>query len=302
MQPKISIVVLNWNGYRGTIECIESLKKVTYPNYEVVLVDNGSTDGSEEILREKFPDVPFIQTGENLGFAGGNNIGIRHALSNGADYVILLNNDTVVDKEFVTAMVRVAEADKSIGILTSKIYFYDRPDTIWYAGAIFNLKTGRSRHIGYNKKDKGQYNKVRETDRACGCSMMVSRKVCETVGLMNPEYFCYGEEVDWSLRVKNAGYRVVFVPNSKVWHKISGSTGGAGKGFYLYYSVRNHLRLINTYLPFKSKVMSIVRDMLVIGRHLFSIFTVGVNKGYGIKNLWFGVRDYYHGRFGKREL
>ena len=300
--PKVFIIVLNWNGWKDTVECIKSLKKITYPNNKIILVDNGSTDNSEEILRKKFPDLELIQTGENLGFAGGNNIGIQYALSKGADFIILLNNDTIVDKEFVTELIRVAESDKSIGILSSKIYFYDRQDTIWYAGAIFNLKTGRSRHIGFKEKDKGQYDKVRETDRACGCSMMVSREVCETVGLMNQQYFCYGEDAEWSLRIKKAGYRVVFIPSSRVWHKISISTGGTVKGTNIYYSIRNQLRLVKTYLPFKFKVMNVLRDVIIAGRYVCSLYTMHVSKGRGLKNIWLGINDYYHGRFGKREL
>lgn len=300
--PKVAIIVLNWNGWKDTVECIESLKKITYPNNKIILVDNGSTDGSEQILRERFPEIKLIQTGENLGFAEGNNIGIRYALNKGADYILLLNNDTVVDRDFVTELVRAAESDKSIGILSSKMYFYDKPDTLWYAGAIFNLKTGRSRHIGYNEKDKGQYDKVRETDRACGCSMMVSREVCETVGLMNPEYFCYGEDVEWSLRIKKAGYRVVFVPSSRLWHKISISTGGTGKGNNIYYSIRNQLRLVKTYLPYSFKGMDTLRDIIILGRYVCSLFTMNVNKARGIKNIWLGINDYYHGRVGKREL
>lgn len=302
MQPKVFIIVLNWNGYRDTIECIESLKKVTYPNYEIILIDNGSTDNSEGTLRKEFPDLELIQTGENLGYAGGNNVGIKYAIERGTDYILLLNNDTVVDPDFLIELVKVAESDKSIGILSSKIYFYDKPDTIWYAGAIFNLKSGKSKHIGYNKKDTVEYDKVQETDRACGCSMMASRRVCETVGLMSPEYFCYGEEVDWSLRIRNAGYRVIFVPGSKVWHKVSASTGGRGKSYYIYYSVRNHLRLLNTYLPFKYKMLNLLRDMLVAGRYLLSLFTMNISKSDGIKNLWLGIIDYYRGRSGRRDL
>lgn len=302
MIPKVFIIVLNWNRHQDTIECIHSIRKINYPRYEIVIVDNGSTDGSEEILRHAFPDIKFIQNGENLGFAEGNNVGIRYALKNGADYTVILNNDTAVDEGFITELVKAAESDSSIGIASSKIYFYDQPDIIWYAGAILDLKTGKSKHIGYNEKDAGQYDTMRETDRACGCSMMISRRACEAVGLMDPEYFCYGEEVDWSLRTRNAGYKVVFVPGSKVWHKISATTGGTGTGYYLYYSVRNHLRLLKTYQPFTVKVFEIMRDALVIGRYVFSLFTMNVNKIRGIRNICMGITDYYRGRFGKRDI
>ncbi len=302
MTPRVFIIVLNWNRYRDTLECVNSLRKVAYTNYEIVIVDNGSTDGSEEILRKSFPDIKLIQTGENLGFAEGNNVGIRYALDNGADYTLILNNDTAVDAGFITELVNAAESDKAIGILSSKIYFYDRPDILWYAGAVLNLKTGKSVHRGYNEKDAGQYDAMRETDRACGCSMMISRKACEAVGLMDAEYFCYGEEVDWSLRAKNAGYKVVFVPGSKVWHKISSASGGAGTGFYLYYSVRNHLRLVKTHLPLKFPGLNTLRDVLIVGRYVCSLFTMKVNKVRGIKIIWSGMIDSYRGRFGRKDL
>jgi hypothetical protein len=302
MTPKVFIIVLNWNGHQDTIECIHSIRKTNYPRYEIVIVDNGSTDGSEEILRHAFPDIKLIQTGENLGFAEGNNVGIRYALKNGADYTVILNNDTAVDEGFTTELVNAAKSDSSIGIASSKIYFYDRPDIIWYAGALLDLKTGKSKHIGYNKKDAGQYDTIRETDRACGCSMMISRRTCEAVGLMDPEYFCYGEEADWSLRARNAGFKVVFVPGSKVWHKISATTGGAGTGYYLYYSVRNHLHLVKTHLPLKFPGLNILRDILIVSRYVCSLFTMKINKIRGIKIIWLGMIDSYRKRFGRKDL
>ena len=302
MTPKVFIIVLNWNRREDTIECVNSIRKINYPRYEIVIVDNGSTDGSEKILRSAFPDIKLIQNNENLGFAEGNNVGIRYALGNGADYVVILNNDTAVDEGFITELVNAAESDRSIGIVSSKIYFYDRPDVLWYAGAVLDLKTGKSVHIGYNEKDAGQYNTMRKTDRACGCSMMVSRRACEAVGLMDASYFCYGEEADWSLRVREAGYKVVFVPGSKVWHKISSATGGAGTGYYLYYSVRNHLHLVKTHLPLKFPGLNILRDVLIVGRYVCSLFTMKISKVRGIKIIWSGMIDSYRKRFGRKDL
>lgn len=302
MRPKVSVIVLNWNGCQDTIECIGSLKKVAYSNYEIIIVDNGSTDGSEAILRERFPGILILQTGKNLGYAGGNNAGIRHALNNGAEYILLLNNDTVVDPEFVTELVKVAEADDSIGILSSKIYFYDRPDILWFAGGKFSLRTGWSIQAGYGERDTGQFDEIREIERACGCAMMVTKKVCEETGLMDDSFFCYCEETDWSLRAEKAGFKNVFVPASKVWHKVSSSTGGTKSARYIYFAIRNTLKCLDKNAPYNSRIQNLFREAVVILLYAGSLFTLKIPKLDGIRNIYHGVRDYHNNRFGNSFL
>lgn len=298
--PKVSIIVLNWNGCSHTIECIESLKGLNYSNYEILIVDNGSTDRSEEILRKKFPELSFIQTGTNLGFAGGANTGIRHALKGGTEYIILLNNDTIVAQDFAGELIKAAEKDKKAGILCSKIFFYDNPKTIWYAGAYYNQWLGWGRHKGYKLHDNVQYDKEKETGRPCGCSMMVTREFCEKVGLLDEEYFCYCEDLDWGMRAKASGFRVIYVPTSKVWHKVSKSTGGYGNAKSLYYNVRNTLRCLdkNRPLPFFPRSL---RSTAVIITSVLSLFTMSVPKITGLKHIRRGVRDYRQDKFGSFE-
>lgn len=294
----VGIIVLNWNNYADTIECVESVKKISYPQYALIIVDNGSTDGSENILRQKFPDLPLIQTGRNIGYAGGINTGVKYVLETGADYILILNNDTIVDPTAVEELAKAASDDKQIGMLSSKIYFYDRPNTIWYAGATFYPFLGWGRHRGYNKVDAGQFDVTEETGRPCGCSMMVTRELCERMGLLNEDFFCYGEEVDWSLRCRKAGFRVMYVPSSKIWHKVSSSTGGISTAVYLYYSVRNTLLCIDTNIPL-TFILRLLRYCAVIMIFVVSLFTMKVPKLLGMKRIYQGVRDYFQGHTGK---
>jgi len=220
MLPKVSVIILNWNGKDLTIECLNSLEKLKYMNYEVVVVDNGSTDGSQKAIKEKFPRVKLIENKENVGFAEGNNIGIRNS---DADYFLLLNNDTVVDPYMLDELVDVGESDPKIGILCPKIYLYDKKDVFWFAGGY--LRTYGTLHRGYNEKDVGQYDKVEDMVYASGCAFMIKKEVTEKIGLLDKEFFIYLEDVDYSLRAKENGFRVVYVPKAKMWHKCYKTMG-----------------------------------------------------------------------------
>jgi len=241
--PKVFIIVLNWNSASDTIECIGSLQKLDYPACEIILVDNGSSDDSESILRKKYPGLEFIQTGTNLGFAGGNNVGIRYALEHGGEYVWLLNNDTVVYPDALTEMVRLAQSDPSIGMVGSKIFFYAEPDVLWYAGGTFDVKNGGiAGHIGWGQKDSGQFDHVIDVDYITGCSLLVKKKVIDEIGLMPEEYFLYFEETDWNHSAKKAGFRTVVAQKSLIWHKVKRK--GDALVRFTYYMTRNRFILI----------------------------------------------------------
>lgn len=299
MGKKIYIIVLNWNGYNDTVECIESVKKIHYPDYKLIIVDNGSEDESEEKLRALYPELKLIQTGMNLGFTGGNNAGISYALDQAADFVVLLNNDTIVDKNFIDELVNASEANPDGGIFSSKMYFYDRPDVLWFAGATYSTITGWSKHIGYNEHDTGQYDHVTPIDRACGCAMMVSKEVCTTVGLMNTDYFCYAEETDWCLRAQQKGFKVYFVPDSKIWHKVSVSTGGSASANFLYYAVRNNLKCLHENVPYNNRLKTIARDITLLLLFTGALFSLKLPKLTGFKKIFQGAKDYYCGKTGK---
>jgi len=221
--PKVSIIILNWNGLDDTIECVESLKKMTYPNYEVIVVDNASEGDDVRILGEKFGDyVHVIENDRNYGFAEGNNIGIRYALSKRTDYVLLLNNDTVVDAEFLTELVRVAEEDNKAGILGGKIYYYASPNRFQSVGGKMNWWLGRFKDYS-GQEDVGQYDQVAERDFVYATAMFIKRAVIERIGFLDSSLFFGMEDYDYCARATKAGFRVLYVPGAKVWHKQGAS-------------------------------------------------------------------------------
>lgn len=238
MSPLVTIVTINYNQLGLTCELLESLRRVTYPAVEVIVVDNNSMENPTAVISEKFPEVKLIVSRENLGFAGGNNLGI--AASHG-DYLLFLNNDTEVDPGFLEPLVNFFEKNPQAGAASSKILYFNSGDTIQYAGSSrIDPFTGRSKRIGYLEKDNGQYSTIKETDLAHGAAMMVPRRVINKVGMMPEFFFLYYEEVDWCESIKKAGYRIYVVPGSKVYHKESMSIG-KGSTLKTYYMTRNRL-------------------------------------------------------------
>ena len=252
-------VVLNWNGGEDTLRALESLAGL-----ETICVDNGSADGSDREVKRRFPSVELIRTGANLGFAGGNNVGIRRALERGADWVLLLNNDAVADKGIAGALLRAAEVRPDAGLLACKVYFSDPPDVIQSAGASFNALLGYSgRPTGHGRRDDGRFDALRDVERADGAAMAVSRAAAERVGLLDEELFAYVEDVDWSLRIRTAGLAVVFVPDAKVWHRGSAATGGAASLANLYYSTRNTIIVCERHRPLPRGLAALRRGAIV---------------------------------------
>ncbi|MCK5475868.1 MAG: glycosyltransferase family 2 protein [Candidatus Pacebacteria bacterium] len=240
MEKKVYIILLNWNGKEDTLECLKSFEKIKYNNYEVIVVDNGSEDDSVSKIRKYYPKINIIENKKNLGFAGGNNVGIEYAIDNCADYVLLINNDTIVEEDFLTELVKVGESDEKIGLLGSKIYFHSEKKRIWTAGGKVNWLKNKGTHIGLDEIDVGQYDRIREVGYLTGCCLLIKREVIEKIGGLEESYFLYYEDTDFSLRAQNIGYKCVYVPESKIYHKISRSIK-PGSANYIYYHVRNGL-------------------------------------------------------------
>lgn len=245
--PKVFIIILNWNGKEDTIACLESLKTLTYGNAVQVMVDNASSDGTADAVRVQFSSVEVIANQANLRFAGGNNVGIEYALRNSADYILLLNNDTVVAPTFLSELVQAAEQDPRIGIAGPKIYYYGEPKRIWFAGGKVEYWKGWVSHIGIRETDKGQYDTPRDVDYLTGCCMLVKREVIERIGKLDESFFIYGEDADWSLRAARAGYRLRYVPSSMIWHKVSASSGGNLSWFKNWNKLQGQLKLMVRY-------------------------------------------------------
>ena len=223
----IAIIVLNWNGRDLTLDCLRSLAAVTTPLVRIILVDNASTDGSSDAVRQHYGSrVTLIENAQNLGFAAGNNVGIRRALDDGADFILLLNNDTVVAPDFVEHLHRPMLSSPDIGITAPKIYYAEPKNQIWFAGGELSMWRGIARHTGIRETDRGQYDQERDIDYATGCAFLVRRAVLEKIGDLDPGYRAYFEDADFCVRARRAGFRIRYIPAAHVWHRISASTGG----------------------------------------------------------------------------
>lgn len=263
----IAIVIVNWNGAKDTIACLTSIAamKKNDADLTVIVVDNGSKDDSVKRIGKAHPWVTILSLDENRGFAGGNNVGITYAMHHGSEYIWLLNNDTVVDADALSVV--DAFADSTVGIAGSKIYFApgreyhkdrykqsERGRVIWYAGGIIDWSTMLASHLGVDEVDHGQYDRSGETPFVTGCSLMMRRSVVDAIGLLDERLYLYLEDLDFCLRAKRAGYRLVYYPASLLWHVNAGSSGGPGNALHDYYITRNRLWIGMKYAPVRTKI------------------------------------------------
>lgn len=293
--PKVAIIILNWNGWKDTIECLESLQRLTYPNYQIIVVDNGSTDGSVEKIKawaqgglkveskffqydpskkpvkwieydkataeeggipykEKFLDLTpslqkmvIIRNQENLGFAAGNNVAIRYALRKDMDFLLLLNNDTVVARDSLNKLIIETQKRNNVAVSTGKIYYYDNPNLLWYAGGrLSNFKIYV--HIGYNKLNQNNYNKTRYVTFASGCYMLINVNLLGEKCYLPENYFLGTEDCYFCWMVNNVGYNILYVAESVIWHKVSRSRPNL-KLEHIYYNHASRLLFFRSTLP-----------------------------------------------------
>lgn len=294
---KVFVSIIDFNGRDNTISCLESISKFKKSNFELKIVVINNYPQKRLILPKiNNLEIKIIDTGKNLGFSGGHNVGIRYALKNGADYVLVLNNDVEAHKNLMNELLKSSKDE--VGITAPKIYFYkgfefhknryseeEKGKVFWYAGGIMDWKNILARHRGVDDIDYGQYNNTEPTDFATGCCMLIKREVFEKIGLFDEKYFLYYEDNDLSQRAKRSKFKIIYAPKAVLWHKNAGSTGGSGSSLQDYYITRNRLLFGMKFASFRSKI-SLVRES----------FSLLLNGRPWQKR---GILDFYLGNFGK---
>lgn len=251
----ITVVLLNFNGKQDTLECLDSLSRINQDNFrlEIIVADNASQDNSVMEIKTNFPQVKVLENNKNLGFCRGNNLAVNKAFSQGADYVFILNNDTLVSENILAELIKAVKKEK-VEIASPKIYFapgfefhknrYTKKDlgkVIWYAGGNIDWNNVLPQHRGVNEVDKGQYDQIETTDFLTGCAMLVSRKAYAQLGLFDETYFAYFEDADFSTRAWKNNFKPMYIPQAFLWHKNASSFGGSGSPFQDYFMTRNRL-------------------------------------------------------------
>lgn len=296
-EPHIVSVILNTNRRADTLECLESLLRSQYDNHQAIVLDNHSTDGSVEAICEKFPGVRVVRLQENLGYAGNNNVGIQIAMDMGAAWVFVLNEDTVLDPSCLPRLVEAGDSSSRIGIVGPMVYHFDEPGYIQSGGGLLG-PYWQSQHIAQDEPDQGQLKENHDVEWISGCAILVRRSVIEQVGMIDPRFFYYWEETEWCLRARRAGWRIMHVPEAKLWHK-GVQRNYSAKPSVSYYGTRNRLLMM-------SKHHAPVRVWLhTCGEIARTLISWSVRPKWRHKRahrdaMWHGLVDFLHGRWGKQ--
>ena len=316
--PKVSLIILNWNGKEDTIACLESLQKLSYPHVDIILVDNGSTDATVPLIQERFPYVHCIPLPDNLGFAGGNNPGIQYALKKGADYILLLNNDTLVAPDLIESFLTAFSTHPQAGIIGAHIYLFDEKDRLDHLGGMWIKKQANLRMVGFREKQiEPPPAHCIPLDYVCGACIMIKRSVIETIGMLESRYFLYWEDTDFCFRAARAGFEILSCPAAKIWHKVSASVvGGKAHGSYFWW--RGRLLTIDRHCTSKEKrrlylqvifpqIYKIVRNIFLRTFQLMLLRLFLPHKDHShrrsqlhrIHAEFRGIKDYFLKRFDK---
>ena len=249
--PLVYILVLTYNGRRWLGDCITSILGLDYPNFKVAVIDNGSTDGSSTFVRTQFPQAYIIENGRNLGYARGFNTGLVYAYDQGADFFLVMNDDTIIDPHALSALVETAISQDRAGFVSGKVYYYDRPNVLQTVGKHLDPIRWSGGSIGWQETDTGQYDEVAERAFMDDVYMLVRREMYEGVGGYDPQFFLMAPQFDWQVRAKKKGWRLYYTPHAKIWHRVSMSTGGAGSPTNEYFYSRSTLIVMARHAGFK---------------------------------------------------
>lgn len=297
MNLKVSTILLNWDGYNDTFECLNSLQKVKNKNFEIILVDNGSDNDDYIKLKNAFPNIQVIRSEINLGFSGGNNLGIKYALEKDSDFILLLNNDTVVEPDFINYLLLVFEQEKNAGIVAPQINYFDEPKKIWSDGGY--ISKIRASGFAYSAKfEENSNTNYVQKQFVSGCCMLIKREVFEKIGLFDDNFFLYLEDVDLCVRTVKSGYSIYVSHKSKIYHKVSNSTIKKYTALPLYYVTRNRLYFIKkNYHSFILLSASYLFFSMVFKYCYWSI----TGKHSNIKAVYFAFHDFIKGNMGKTD-
>ncbi len=238
---RVLVIVVHWNAFELSERCLLSLSAQSHPAVDLLVIDNGSTDGSGDALAARFPAVEILRLPENRLYAGGANRGLRRALARGYDHAVIMNNDTEAEPDLVAALVAAAESGSEIGLVGPKILYFDRPDRIWSAGGRIDSWCGLFHHHGLRKPDGPPYDVERDVDYLTGCCILVTRRALIDIGYLDESYGMYSEDADWSVRARRLGYRVVYAPQARLRHKVSAASGGGLTPYKMYHRVHSNL-------------------------------------------------------------
>ncbi len=299
--PLVHFVILNWNQTDLTLACLQSVFNQDYPALRVIVVDNGSTDGSASIIKSAYPQATVLETGTNVGYSLGNNIGIQCAMQDKADYVFLLNNDTELDRYMLSELVAVAESDPEIGVTGPTMLYYGAPETIWCAGNSIDWHSGATHRLRADNDVRTLVNESNEqVDFITSCAVCIKRMVFEEIGLMDKRFFIYYDEADWFVRAATAGWRTVYVPSAKMWHKVSATMGESSPSTD-YYMVRNSFLFLAKNLHGTRRVRSIAIRAFDVMR-MIAAYTLKNRNAVRLRNRdakLLAIRDALLGRWGQ---
>lgn len=293
-RPAVGVVIVNHNLKDSLRETLLSFRKMNYPDLQIVVSDNKSTDGAQEMVRKEFPEVHLLAHADEQGYARAASLGMAFLVDK-TKYIFSTTNDVILDPEMINALVDHAEKDPKAGVLGTKIYFFDRPDVLWHGGGSVNPFHVHTRHIGWERKDHPRYSNVRECDFVTGCGYLLRSEALKKVGFFREEFVFYSEDAELCYRIRAAGYKVLYIPDAKMWHK-TGTTLAKNRPVQLRYSTRNQLCLIQThrvgYYP-----LSLWVHIFAVSPAKMALFALMFQWKNSV-GIYQGIRDWQKGKYG----